>query len=261
MCIFADKNMLVMHMIFCKCISFVLMSFLVSSISVAQRLPDTPGGVLLAVDTLDQDSLFDSRLCYRDSLEILLLRTTQTYRQVERMLASFPANSTYLDLLPSVLPVDLPIQAFRISSPYGFRQHPIHQQTRFHGGVDVKASAGMIVKATAAGIVKRVGHDPALGVFVQVQHAFGFETTYGHLRGYCVTPGQSVTRNQEVGQVGQTGLATGPHLHYVIKKNGTTVDPFDFCFLLRRRLWFYAAKSKASGVPTPEAVNSLSSKE
>jgi murein DD-endopeptidase MepM/ murein hydrolase activator NlpD len=111
----------------------------------------------------------------------------------------------------------------------------------------------MIVKGTAAGIVKRVGHDPALGVFVQLQHAFGFETTYGHLLGYCVKPGQTVKRNQEIGRVGKTGLATGPHLHYVIKKNGSMVDPFDFCFLLRRRLWLYKA-SNVSAVGNSKSV-------
>lgn len=175
----------------------------------------------------------------RDSLEVALLRTTQTYQQVERLLISLPFESKYLDLLPSVLPVDLPIQQFRITSPFGTRLHPIHQQTRFHGGVDVRATAGIVVKATSAGIVKRIGNDPALGVFVQLQHAFGFETTYGHLNGFCVKVGQSVSRNQEIGRVGQTGMATGPHLHYVIKKNGSVVDPFQFCFLLRRRLWLY----------------------
>lgn len=181
-----------------------------------------------------------------DSMEIALLKTTRTYEQVTRIVKVIPAESNYLLLLPSVLPVDLPVQAFRITSPFGKRYHPIHRQTRFHEGVDVRADMGMIVKATAPGVVKRVGHHPVLGVFVELRHAFGFETTYGHLSGYCVKPGQSVERNQEVGRVGKTGLTTGPHLHYVIKKNGSVVDPYGFCFLLRHRLWLLQSSTPAA---------------
>ena len=103
----------------------------------------------------------------------------------------------------------------------------------------------MAVRATADGIVHQVGHDPSLGVFVRIRHAFGFETTYGHLSGYRVKAGQPVKRSEEIGRVGKTGMATGPHLHYTIKKNGSVVDPFEFCFLLRRRLWIYQ-----SAIPT-----------
>ncbi len=188
----------------------------------------------------------DSLEWVRDSLEISLLRTTKTYQQVEQLLVHIPAQSAYLNLLPSVLPVDLSLTSFRVSSPFGIRRHPIHQQTRFHGGVDVRAPLDMVVKATAPGVVRQVGHDPALGVFIRILHAWGFETTYGHLNGYCVKPGQSVARNQEIGRVGQTGQATGPHLHYEIKKNGSVVDPFEFCFLLRRRLWL-AQRTKPNG--------------
>lgn len=185
-----------------------------------------------------------------------MLRTTQSYQQVERLLNSLPAYR--LNLLPSVLPVNVPIDRFRVSSRFGYRIHPIHRQTRFHRGVDVSAPLGMVVKATAEGVVKRVGHNPALGVFVQVQHAFGFETIYGHLSGYCVRPSQLVSRNQELGRVGKTGLATAPHLHYSIKKNGSDVDPFNFCFLLRRRL--YLEKSKTSGASVTDSVNRVSSR-
>ncbi|GAB3220168.1 M23 family metallopeptidase [Spirosoma arcticum] len=215
-------------------------------------------GQLLVIDTLDLGPTpihSDSIRRVLDSLEVTLLRTTQTYYQIERLLHSFGPESPYLMLLPCVLPVDLPLQAFRVTSPFGKRFHPVHHQVRFHQGVDVRAPLGMVVKATAAGIVKRVGHDPALGVFVQLQHAFGFETTYGHLKGYCVKPGQSIELNEEIGRVGQTGLATGPHLHYTIKKNGSVLDPFEFCFLLRRRLWFLqSSSSTGKGVSTSEGV-------
>lgn len=198
----------------------------------------------------------------RDSLEVELLRTTQTYDQVVRIVQLLPSESTYLSLIPSVLPVNLPIEAFRVVSPFGMRQHPILKKSKLHGGVDVKATIGIPVKATAPGVVSQVGFDPALGAFVRLQHAFGFETVYGHLKGYCVKPGQQIELNEEIGRVGQTGMTTGPHLHYVIKKNGSAIDPFQFCFLLRYRLWIYqSAKPTASATSDSTADVCPSDKE
>ena len=218
--------------------------------------------------TLPADSLYqlpvhvyeDSIQHVQDSLEVTMLKTSQTYQQIERLVISLPPRSVFLDSLPAVLPIDVPIERFRISSPFGFRMHPIHKSRRFHAGVDVKAPAGMLVKATAPGKVVEVGYDADLGAFVRLQHAFGFETVYGHLRGYCVKPGQPVALNQELGRVGRSGLATGFHLHYMIKKNGSTVDPFYFCFLLRRRLWLYERSNVngTSALPVPAGLSSLS---
>jgi|GEM_PF-812448 len=207
------------------------------------------------------NSSADSINQVRDSLELVVLTISKTYAHIEEILQCVPVTSNRFDLLPSVLPINVPLEFFRVSSPFGVRRHPVHKQMRFHGGIDVKARAGMPVKATAKGWVVQVGFDPALGAFVRLQHAFGFETVYGHLQGYCVKPGQFVELNQEIGKVGKTGISTGPHLHYVIKKNGSAIDPFDFCFLLRRRLWLYE-RSKVKGtstLPVP-AVLSLSSK-
>ena len=189
-----------------------------------------------------------------DSLETRLLATAQTYQQVKRLLTVLPPASLQLDLLPAVLPIDVPLEGFRISSPFGLRRHPIQKQVLFHAGLDVKAVVGLSVKATGPGVVTQVGFDPVLGVYIRLKHAFGFETTYGHLSGYCVRAGQQVSRNQLIGKVGQTGRTTGPHLHYVIKKNGSVIDPFNFCFLLRTRLRLYkdnndSAPSKSDSLP------------
>jgi murein DD-endopeptidase MepM/ murein hydrolase activator NlpD len=254
MCIFVSPNMLDMHIAYKRLISGLLCLTLLNSGALAQES--------LGCDTLRQVGLIafsDSLLRVRDSLERQLLRTSLGYPHIERLVASFRPDSKYLTLLPSVLPIDVPIQAFQITSAFGPRRHPIYKKLKLHEGVDVRASSGMPVKATAAGVVSQVGHDPALGVYVQIKHAFGFETLYGHLSGYCVRPGQLVSRNEPIGKVGATGLATGPHLHYSIKKNGSTVDPYEFCFLLRRRLWLYE-RSKVMGTSVSEDLKCLSSK-
>lgn len=234
---------------------------LLSTDDFGQCIPYTGRGDTLTVATqVRTEACMDSVSWLRDSLEVSLLRTARTYQQIERLLLKLPAQSPYLNLLPSVLPVEVPINAFQITSPFGMRRHPAHRRDRFHQGIDVRARAGMVVKATAPGIVREIGYHPALGVFVRLQHAFGFETTYGHLSKHCVQPGQSVARSQEIGKVGQTGLTTGPHLHYTLKKNGSTMDPFDFCFLLRRRLWLYKANNESAvGKSASSANESVSS--
>ena len=212
--------------------------------------------VRLSVDSTRYYAAIDSIKCVQDSLEVVLLTTSQTYAHIEEILQCIPVESSYLDLLPSVLPINVPLENFRLSSPFGIRVHPIRKQLRFHTGVDVKAKSGMAVKATAKGVVSQVGFDPTLGAFVRLRHAFGFETVYGHLKGYCVKPGQLVAINQELGRVGQTGMTTGPHLHYVIKKNGSMIDPFQFCFLLRRRLWIYERSSPTgTGISVSASTN------
>ncbi|UHG94699.1 M23 family metallopeptidase [Spirosoma oryzicola] len=191
----------------------------------------------------------DSLASKRDSMEVLLLRTAQNYGQFIRIVKAMPANSPHLSLLPSVLPINIPVEDFRVVSGFGLRLHPLLKKKRLHAGVDVKAVAGTSVKATATGYVSQAGYDHELGAFVRIQHAFGFETIYGHLEGYCVKTGQCVELNEEIGRVGNTGLSTGAHLHYAIKKNGSAIDPFQFCYLLRYRLWLYQIdKPIASGI-------------
>ena len=196
----------------------------------------------------------DSFPAVQDSMEVTLLNTAVSYAQIEQMLLYFPPESKQVNRLPSVLPIDLPVEAFRITSPFGPRSHPIRQHTQFHAGIDVRAAPGQVVKATAEGRVIRAGYDAGLGAYVHIRHAFGFETVYGHLSAFCVRPGDAVVRNQEIGRVGSTGQTTGPHLHYVIKKNGSAIDPFSFCFLLRHRLRLYE-KSNTSGVPASKSID------
>lgn len=206
------------------------------------------GAAQIARDSLQVDSVGISQA---DSMEVMLLRTTSQYRQIELLISAFPIDSPQLDLLPAVLPVNLPLSAFKVSSPFGIRRHPIRKQIRLHAGLDVSARSGTPVVATAPGYVVGVGQTADMGLFVHIKHAFGFETYYGHLSGVCVRPGQLLRRGDEIGRVGMTGLATGPHLHYTIKKNGSVVDPYQFCFLMRRRwLLYQSANPSAEGMST-----------
>jgi len=112
-----------------------------------------------------------------------------------------------------------------ISSRFGDRLHPILHRWRMHKGVDIAARRGSPVWATAAGTVLVAEMRGSAGREVILDHGHGRQTRYGHLDAITVHVGQKVEAGDQVGSVGQTGLATGPHVHYEIRQNGVAVDP------------------------------------
>jgi murein DD-endopeptidase MepM/ murein hydrolase activator NlpD len=112
-----------------------------------------------------------------------------------------------------------------ITSGFGPRISPFTEKPTWHDGLDIGAAANAPVQAPAQGRVTSVGFDPKLGHMVKLDHGFGIETLYGHLAKPLVKEGQRVKRGDVVGLVGSSGLATGPHLHYMVKVNGQALDP------------------------------------
>jgi len=120
-----------------------------------------------------------------------------------------------------------PLQYRRISSRFGGRFHPVLKGWRSHQGTDYAAAWGTPVRATADGIVTFAGREGGYGNLVEVRHANGIRTRYGHLSKFAkgLRVGQHVTQDQTVGFVGSTGLSTGPHLHYEFLVNGRATNP------------------------------------
>ena len=112
-----------------------------------------------------------------------------------------------------------------VTSGFGPRISPFTEKPAWHDGLDIGAAANAPVQAPAQGRVTSVGFDPKLGNLVRLDHGFGIETIYGHMAKSLVKEGQRVKRGDVVGLVGSTGLATGPHLHYMVKVNGQALDP------------------------------------
>lgn len=112
-----------------------------------------------------------------------------------------------------------------VTSGFGPRVSPFTEKPAWHDGLDIGAAANAPVQAPAQGRVTSVGFDPKLGNVVKLDHGFGIETLYGHMAKALVKEGQRVKRGDVVGLVGSSGLATGPHLHYMVKVNGQTFDP------------------------------------
>jgi murein DD-endopeptidase MepM/ murein hydrolase activator NlpD len=124
-------------------------------------------------------------------------------------------------------PLGWPV-AGTISSPYGYRNHPVHEERKFHTGVDLSVPSGSAVKATADGIVSFAGWTENSGIVVVVEHGRGFSTAYAHNRKAVVRVGQRIARGDVIAMSGSTGLSTGPHVHYEIWRNGRHADPAGF---------------------------------
>lgn len=114
------------------------------------------------------------------------------------------------------------------SSPFGWRIHPILGYRRFHAGLDFAASYGSTIRTADSGTVIFAGWYGGYGKAVIIDHGNGITTLYGHTSELLVSEGQGVQRGQAIAAVGSTGLSTGPHLHFEVRRNGTPVDPASY---------------------------------
>lgn len=124
---------------------------------------------------------------------------------------------------PSIWPV-----GGRITSSYGYRLSPFGYGRQFHSGIDIGAKRGTPIYATADGTVKFAGYQSGYGYVVHISHGYGYTTVYAHMSKLASRSGQSVKRGEVVGYVGSSGRSTGPHLHYEVRVNGNTVDPWPY---------------------------------
>ena len=120
-----------------------------------------------------------------------------------------------------------PMEFSRVSSGFSMRMHPILQRWRAHLGTDYAAPTGTAVRSVGDGKVEFAGVQNGFGNVVFVNHGNNQVTVYAHLSAIHVSPGQSITQGQHIGAVGQTGWATGSHLHFEFRVNGVHQDPED----------------------------------
>jgi murein DD-endopeptidase MepM/ murein hydrolase activator NlpD len=118
-----------------------------------------------------------------------------------------------------------------VTSPYGMRIHPILNAPIFHTGLDIGGNAGASVKAASDGVVTFAGENGSYGNFIVIKHASGYESAYGHLSKIYIKNGKRVAKGEAIGEVGSTGLSTGPHLHFEIKSKGQFINPLRFISL------------------------------
>jgi murein DD-endopeptidase MepM/ murein hydrolase activator NlpD len=122
-------------------------------------------------------------------------------------------------------PAGRPTRKGWISSRYGYRKDPFTGKKAFHHGVDIAGKKNSDVVAVASGVVTFAGKKSGYGYLVEVRHADGYETRYGHNSEIFVKAGDLVTQGQRIGLMGSSGRSTGPHVHFEIARNGKTVNP------------------------------------
>src|SRR3989339_824130 len=115
----------------------------------------------------------------------------------------------------------------RLSSRYGMRNHPILHIRRLHTGLDLSAPKGTPVKAWKDGVVVKAKSSGGYGKLIVVRHTDGSETYYAHLRGFNVKKGDKVDAGDQIGEVGSTGMSTGPHLHFEVRVGGQAINPLE----------------------------------
>ena len=131
----------------------------------------------------------------------------------------------------SNFPVIFPIKKTqRISSGFGMRKHPIYKYRNFHTGIDIPQVKGTPVHATGNGIVIGKGYSVSYGYYLEIQHSGDFRSFYAHLSRILVSVGDWVSITQQIACVGDTGVATGSHLHYEIRKVRRYLNPIGWCF-------------------------------
>ncbi|MBX5464722.1 MAG: peptidoglycan DD-metalloendopeptidase family protein [Clostridia bacterium] len=130
--------------------------------------------------------------------------------------------------LSGAVVLEWPLSSFVVTSTFGSRYHPILKQWRMHTGMDLAAPSGTPIHAAAPGVVFYAGWMSGYGNTVILVHGNGISTLYGHMSQILVQANQQVSAGQVIGLVGMTGLATGPHLHFEVRVNGTPVNPQDY---------------------------------
>jgi len=140
------------------------------------------------------------------------------------------------------LPLEAPLAAFDLMSPYGIRRDPFDGQPAMHLGADLAGPLRSPVSAAARGTVSFAGWNGEYGQMVEIDHGFGLRTRYGHLARIDVRAGDALPARAMVGLLGSTGRSTGPHLHYEVQFEGKTLDPMRFIEARRLALRREAAR-------------------
>lgn len=153
-------------------------------------------------------------------------------RRANMLAGSFDEALDSLDLRVDLLqrtPSVAPTAGFKISDFSDQRMHPIHHVVLPHEGIDIVADLGASVLAAARGRVERIFNNGGYGLMVVINHGRGLKTRYGHLSDASfVRVGQMVERGHKIAEVGETGVVTGPHLHYEVLLNGVPQDPDNY---------------------------------
>ena len=176
---------------------------------------------------------FSSSTEINDLLNNLRLLTNKAERELRLQKTSYDAVLKSYDqnkIRFAHLPAMKPMEGYFSPESFGIRFHPILHIYRMHEGIDITNEAGTPVYATADGVVDFTGRQVGLGIVVEINHGYSLKSVYGHLSKILVREGQTIKRGDLIARSGNTGLSSGPHLHYEIRLNGVAQNPIDYFF-------------------------------
>ena len=166
-----------------------------------------------------------------DKVDMLSRQLTLQSKSLDTIQELANNQQQMLASLPSVKPVreDKLQKSIGTLSGFGYRVHPVYKIRKFHAGLDFPARVGTAIQASGDGVVAEAGWHSGYGNCVKIRHGYGYETLYGHMNKIVVRPGETVKKGQKIGEVGDTGLSTAPHLHYEVHYKGNPINPINFC--------------------------------
>lgn len=187
---------------------------------------------LLHLPAWGQQSNFSSRKSQIEKYTKSIYSITAFWQIADSLELTIDELSDY----PVIFPIKNPQH---ISSGFGIRKHPYHKRRKFHTGIDIPQAKGIPVYATGNGIVTAKGYDSGYGYFIEIQHAGGFRSFYAHLSRILVKIEDKVSITQQIACVGGTGIVTGSHLHYEVRKGRRYLNPIGWCHF---SLMFFGSK-------------------
>ncbi|HOJ37144.1 MAG TPA: M23 family metallopeptidase [Ignavibacteriales bacterium] len=174
--------------------------------------------VTLGISDVDVEKLYD----YINRIETQIRYEKQNY---QKLVHTINNKKNFYDIVPAILPAN-----GYLGDSYGLRIHPILKRQIFHNGQDIVVDVGTPVKATGNGKVEFAGQKVGYGNVLIINHGYGYKTVYAHLSQILVKEKQVVKRGDIIAKSGNTGLSTGPHLHYEVWYKNTPLPPTNFFF-------------------------------
>ena len=159
-----------------------------------------------------------------EQLILQIDRQNGTHTETDEI-AENPNPTSLSTSIPNIRPV-----SGAVTSSFGMRVHPIFNVVQFHSGIDFSAAMGTVVQSTGDGIVAFSGYDKGYGQIITINHGYGYKTIYAHLSKSLVRQGQQIKRGDIIALTGNTGVSTGPHLHYEVLKDNVKVNPTAYFF-------------------------------
>lgn len=175
----------------------------------------------------EQKALFAKVQSNREAAEKAYAELVAASEQVEQMIIAYNSGSSSTTTITGSGQMIWPISG-PITSPFGWRMHPIYGRRIFHSGIDIGGDYGRPIVAAAAGTVIYAGWISGYGYAVIISHGGGLETLYGHNEALAVHRGQTVRQGQVISYCGSTGNSTGPHCHFEVRRNGRPVNPLGY---------------------------------